>query len=319
MFIKDGGLKGRSGVKVLVAWGVALMGLLALGAASGLAAGHQEGAVVRDPAVEEDPSVRQIVIKGSDSLSKVLRLWAERYNADHPDVKVSVESTGSGTSIAGLLNGHGEVAATARPLRVKELRVLERRGMPDPINYMVARDGVAVIVHPDNPMREADLHKLANIYGREGSIQRWSDLGFQVPGCHGQRINLLSRKNTSGTYALFRMAIFGGMPGHFNANVTWRPTTQAVLEMVAQQPCAIGYVGSAYLKDAKVKPLCIAPAPGLSCHMPTPEDMHNYVLARPFYLVTLGKPAPELQGFLDWVTGKEAQAMLVKAGYLPAN
>lgn len=271
--------------------------------------------------VDEGEVVRQVVIRGSDGLAKILRLWAERYNDGHPDVQVVVDSIGSGSGIASLLNSHAEVAASGRPLRYKEIRVLERRGLPTPVNHVVAYDGIALVVHPTNPLNGISLPQLGAMYDREGNIRNWKDLRVTVPGCEDQQVQLVSRKNTSGTYAMFRMAIFYGARGHFSSNMKWRSHNEEVLAEVAANPCAIGYVGSAYLRDAAVKPLCVSAAAGTTCVLPNAEAIRQkvYPLTRPLYLITLGPPAPPVQRFLDWITGQEAQAMLPAEGYVASN
>ncbi len=267
----------------------------------------------------DPPQPDLIRIKGSDTLSKVLIAWSNTYQAITPNLRMEVASGGSGNGIAALINGHVEIAATSRPLRKREIYLITRKyGDAIPVNQVVALDAISIMVHKNNPLNGISFNQLKEIYSKSGAFKQWSDLGIQVPGCQDQKIIPLNRKNNSGTYTFFRNAIFKKHE-HFDPKLITLGTSNAIIDMVAQMPCTIGYSGMAFI-TGQVKTLCISKdqAATTPCVPPTAASTldHTYPLARALYLYTLGPPTGVVKQFLTWITQPEGQEILLRTGYV---
>ncbi|MBF0428116.1 MAG: phosphate ABC transporter substrate-binding protein [Magnetococcales bacterium] len=263
----------------------------------------------------EDAVIR---IKGSDTLSKVLKEWTRTYQEHNPKVRIELSGGGSSNGIAALINSHIELAASSRLLRPHEIHLVIKKSGVRPVSHEVARDAISVVVHPSNPLNAVSLQHLMEIYGKHKGEPLWSDLGVNVPGCQDQKILSLSRKNNSGTYLFFRQAILD-KNDHFNSQIVSMDGSASVVSMVSQTPCAIGYAGMAYITGA-VKTLCISRSHNLNtpCVPPTVATTldKSYPLARALYLYSLGPPKGEVLNFLEWIRGPVGKEILVRNGYV---
>jgi phosphate transport system substrate-binding protein len=254
--------------------------------------------------------------KGSDTMVNVVQAWAEEYRTKRPNVAVAVSGGGSGTGIAALINGTTDLASASREMKEEERQsALERTGKA-PVEHLVAYDALAVYVHAANPLARITKVQLAAIYGENGSVARWSDLGVTVPGCAGQEIVRVSRQNNSGTYQYFREWALG--EGDFKLGSRDMQGSKDVVDLVERTPCAIGYSGIGY-RTHGVKALCVAAEDGGECFAPTPENTftRRYPISRGLYLYTLGDPAGELAGYLEWIRSEAGQAIVERSGYVP--
>jgi phosphate transport system substrate-binding protein len=140
-----------------------------------------------------------------------------------------------------------------------------------------------------------------------------------VPGCPDQKVMPISRKNNSGTYLFFRQTILD-KDEHFDPQMVSMDASDAVVNMVAQMPCAIGYSGMAFVTSA-VKTLCVSKLheSNAPCVPPTiaATEEETYPLARSLYLFTLGEPNPVIQKFLEWIRTPEGSEILTRNGYIP--
>jgi phosphate transport system substrate-binding protein len=143
--------------------------------------------------------------KGSDTMIELAQAWGEAYH----DASVEVSGGGSGVGIAALINGTVDIANSSRAMEEKELQDTKQKTGKDPVLHVVGYDALAIYVHKDNPLAEISLEQLADIYGENGKITKWSQLNVKIPGCDQDEIVRLSRQNNSGTYEYFREAILG--------------------------------------------------------------------------------------------------------------
>ena len=124
--------------------------------------------------------------KGSDTMVNLALAWAERYQSGHADVRISVTGGGSGTGIAALVNGTVDIANASRAMKSEEIETAQAAGI-QPVEIVVARDAIAVVVHPDNPVSGLTLQQLSDIY--TGKITNWREVGGE-----DRPIVLLSRE-----------------------------------------------------------------------------------------------------------------------------
>ncbi len=253
--------------------------------------------------------------KGSDTLVNVAQAWAEDYQKVDPEVAVAVSGGGSGTGIAAMINGTVDIANASRSMKEKEVKLAEERGQ-NPVEHVVGYDALAIFLHSDNPISEMSIQQLADIYGRNPKVEKWSDLGVSVPGCSSDKIVVVSRQNNSGTYAYFQKAVLG-KKGKYRTGTLDMHGSKDVVDLVEKTPCAIGYSGLAYATD-HIKMACIS-SDGGACVTPSVETASNrtYPIARPLFMYTNGEPEGAIKAYMDWINSDVGQCIILKKGYAP--
>ncbi len=187
--------------------------------------------------------------KGSDTLVNLALAWAERYMKEHPEVRISVTGGGSGTGIAALINGTVHLANASRDMKNEEVQAAKANGIT-PVEFVVARDAIAVVVNPANPVNGLTMQQISDIY--TGKITNWRQLGGE-----DRPIVLLSRESNSGTYVyLLENVIRMGDPKSkllFSPETLLMPSSEGISTEIRQNPNAIGYDGLGYVTpDQKV-------------------------------------------------------------------
>ncbi|MBJ94736.1 MAG: phosphate-binding protein [Rickettsiales bacterium] len=256
--------------------------------------------------------------KGSDTLVNVAQAWADAYRDVKPGVAVAVTGGGSGTGISALLNGTVDIANSSRAMKEREMEMARSKGI-EPIEHVAGFDALAVYLHPGNPLAEMSIEQLKAIYGEGGSLERWSQLGVEVPGCSSDEIVRISRQNNSGTYAYFKKTVLGKQ-GEYKLGSRDMHGSKDVVELVAATPCAIGYSGLAYAND-HIKMPCIKNGTEAACVAPSVETAidRSYPIARPLFLYTSGQPTDALKEYLDWILSDVGQCLILKKGYAPVK
>jgi phosphate transport system substrate-binding protein len=185
----------------------------------------------------------------------------------------------------------------------------------DPIEFVVARDAIAVAVNPANPVSRLTFQQISDIYS--GKINNW----FQVGG-QDRPIVRLSREVNSGTHVYFRdMVIRLGDPNNktfFAANTLLLPSSEGIVSELRQNPNAIGYDGLGYI-PADLKKIAVARDAGSSYVLPSVASVNDksYPIARDLYMYTAGQPAGAVKAYLDWIVSPEAQAIVANLGFVP--
>ena len=118
-----------------------------------------------------DSSAAYIENKGSDTIVNLALAWAEKYQSEHPDIRISVTGGGSGTGIAALINETVDIANASRQIKQEEIEEAKSNGV-DPVEHVIARDAIAVIVNPENPVSQLTLQQISDIYS--GKINNWT-------------------------------------------------------------------------------------------------------------------------------------------------
>ncbi len=252
--------------------------------------------------------------KGSDTIVNLALAWAERYQEIHPEVRISVTGGGSGTGIAALINKTVDIANASRKIKPEELNEAETNGVK-PVEFVIARDAIAVIVNPENPINQLTLEQLSDIYS--GKINNWGELGGD-----NRPIVRLSRETNSGTHVYFLEEVLRlGQKDNktlFSPDTLLLPSSEGISTEVRQNPNAIGYDGLGYVTpDLKV--IAVARKPGDPFVLPSAETVNNgtYPIARDLYMYTVGDPQGAVKAYLDWILSPEAQQIVVKLGFVP--
>lgn len=250
-----------------------------------------------------------LTIKGSDTMVHLVTAWAEAYMAASPGAEVSVTGGGSGTGIAALINDTTDLAMSSRDLKPSEQQQAEQGGKPLE-RVVVGLDGIAIVVHPENPVSTLTLDQLRQIFN--GSLKRWSQVGGP-----DEPILALSRESSSGTYGFFKEHVLKN--DDFGAEVRLMPSTAAIVQSAAQDRGSIGYVGLGYTKDAAVKVLSIkadASAPAVLPSVETVKDQ-TYAIARTLLLYVRAERPATARGFIDFALSDAGQRLVAETGYIP--
>jgi phosphate transport system substrate-binding protein len=252
--------------------------------------------------------------RGSDTMLEVAQAWSEAYSKLHPNFSVEVSGGGSGVGIKNIMDGTVDIANSSRLMKDEEVSQAKAKTGKDATLYVVGYDALAVYVHKDNPLQEASIEQLKEIYGENGKITKWSELGVKVPG--DDAIVVVSRQNNSGTYEYFREAVIG-KEANFRLGTIDQSGSKDVVAMVASNIHAIGYSGMGY-KTPAVKFLKIKGKSGAGI-LPSIATTHDktYPISRPLYMYTLGPAAGPLNDYIAWTQSDAGQAVLEKAGYVP--
>ncbi len=234
--------------------------------------------------------------------------------ARHPKTTVAVTGGGSGTGIASLIGGTCDLAAASRKMTPKETAQAAARGN-QPQELVAAMDGLAVVVHPDNPVRRLTLAQLADIF--TGKIRTWKELGGP-----DKPIGLLSREVNSGTHVYFKehvlAAATGEGPKEFSPEALLLPSSQAIADEVASNVGGIGYYGMGYLnpKNAVVEVAKTAAGPYVA---PSEETVRSgtYPISRPLLLYSRGSAQGTVKEFLDFVMSADGQQVVRRIDFVP--
>jgi phosphate transport system substrate-binding protein len=261
-------------------------------------------------------SVAYIENKGSDTIVNLALAWAERYQAEHPEVRISVTGGGSGTGIASLINGTVDIANASRQIKEEEIAEAQSNGV-EPVEHIIARDAIAVIVNPENPVSQLTLKQISDIYS--GKINNWSELGGE-----DRPIVRLSRETNSGTHVYFLETVLrmgnSEDPTLFSTDTLLLPSSEGIIVEVRQNPNAIGYDGLGYVpKDLKM--IAIAEQEGGAYVLPSIPTVNDktYPIARDLYMYTDGEPTGIVKDYLDWILSSEAQEIVAELGFVPAS
>ncbi len=252
--------------------------------------------------------------KGSDTMVNLALAWAERYQSAHPEVTIAVTGGGSGTGLASLANNTVDLANASRKIKAEELAQATAAGA-DPQEFVVARDAIAVIVHPDNPVENLTLEQIALIY--RGEISNWLEVGGE-----DRPIVRLSRETNSGTHVYFLEEVvrLGNSEDKsiFSPQTLLLPSSEGIIAEVSGNPNAIGYDGLGYVTE-HVKMVAVARSAGSPYVYPSVATVNDgsYPIARDLYMYTRNTPQGMLKTYLDWIFSVEAQQIVDDLGFVP--
>lgn len=251
-----------------------------------------------------------LTIKGSDTMVHLVAEWAEAYMQQYPELDISVTGGGTGTGIAGLLNGALDICAASREMTKTEIEKAAAKDIA-PHETIVGRDAIAVIVHTSNPVTELSMEQLRKIF--TGSVSNWAQVGGS-----DEKIQILSRETSSGTYVFFQEHVLNKQD--FAAETLLMPATSSIIQSVTTDASAIGYVGLGYAHEAadKVKVVPIQRDEHSPAVTPSSETVTNstYSISRPLYFYTNGLPQGAARDFIDFCLSPAGQQIVEKAGYV---
>lgn len=264
---------------------------------------------------EAPEATQTIENKGSDTLVNLALAWAETYMQLYPDMRISVTGGGTGTGIAAMINGTVDIANASRAMKAEEIATAESNGIKS-VEFIVARDAIAVVVHPSNPVDGLTLQQISDIY--VGKITNWSELGGE-----DRPIVLLSRESNSGTYVYFLENVIRlGRDDSdllFSPDTLLMPSSEGISAEVRQNPNTIGYDGLGYVTPDQ-KMLAVAQDANGPYVLPSVATVNDgsYPISRPLYMYTAGEPAGQIKAYLDWILS-DGQALILELGFVPLH
>ena len=236
---------------------------------------------------------------GSTSMEKVINSLGESFMAMNKDVKFTYNPTGSGSGIQAVSEGRCDIGLSSRALKSNE----KESGLTETV---LALDGIAIVVSPENPVSDLDVDTIAKIY--TGEITNWKDVGG-----NDVEIVLIGREAGSGTRDGFESITGTKDSCTYRQELT---STGDVINTVSKNPNAIGYASLSAVGDS-VKALTVG---GVAATEDTVRD-GSYVVQRPFVLVTKtgSELSPAAQAFFDYATSSEVADIIANAGAVAIN
>jgi phosphate transport system substrate-binding protein len=249
--------------------------------------------------------------KGSDTLLVLAQRWAEVYMGKHPEAQIAVSGGGSGTGIAALINKQIDFCDSSRSIKDQEISDAKKNGI-NPVEWKVAVDGIAVIVHPSNPIRTLTLTQLKGIYN--GSYKNWENVGGK-----DSPILTYGRQSNSGTYLYWQEFILKNQ--NYRTDMQSLNGNSDIGDAVARDPNAIGYVGIAYAaaRKGEVKVLPIQDKVDQPFYDPTSENIisFKYPISRYLFIYTNGVPTAGSKEYLKFIVGDDGQKVVEQVEYVP--
>lgn len=252
-----------------------------------------------DPKTEgQNSGSNKVNIAGSTSVQPLAEELAQAFGENNPDIRIDVAGGGSSAGIKAAQDKTANIGTSSRELKTEE----KADGLTETI---IARDGIAIVVHPSNTLSALNLEQIKKIY--TGEITNWKEVGGK-----DARITVVNRDEASGTRGAFQEIVLG-KEGKFVSDAVIQSTTGAVRTTVKQDENAIGYISIGSL-DNTVKAVKVDNADA------TEENVINgsYKIARPFLFLTKGTPDPATQKFMDFVLSPEGQK-IVSEEFVPVQ
>jgi len=244
---------------------------------------------------------KSIVLDGSTTVGPLAKSFAAYFTRKH-GVKVTVSESGSGNGAKSLINRSCDIATMSRAMKAQELAAARNKGV-NPLGHTVALDGIAMVVHPGNPVRNLKKAQIADIY--KGRITNWNQVGGP-----NARIVVIQRESNSGTQEAFKDLVMG-KTAQISKTAETQASNGAVKNRVSSTRSAIGFLGLGFV-DRSVKPVAVNGV------LPSPVTVRSgtYPVSRPLYIYTNGQPAGMLKKFIDLSKTPDGKKMITELGFV---
>ena len=251
-------------------------------------------------AVEEPVMSGRISVAGSTTVQPLAEVLSEAFSAEYTEVEITVQGGGSSVGVKSAGDGTVDIGMASR-----EVKDSEFEEFPGIVVHTIARDGIAIVVHPDVELAGLTTDQVRGIFS--GEIADWSGVGGS-----GGAIIVVAREEGSGTRAAFEDMVMG--ESMITGNAVLQPSNGAVRTTVSTTPMSIGFLSFGYLDDT-VSPL---PIDGV---LPSEESAGSgeYPVVRPLNMITLGEPGGPAAAWLEFILGPDGQAIVSDEGYIPVN
>ncbi len=251
---------------------------------------------------------RELMVKGSDTLLNLVQNLAEAFSTVQPDVTVSVTGGGSGVGISAIISGETDIADASRSIKSKEIATARANGV-NPVEYVIAIDGLCIIVNASNSVEKLTIEQLGQLY--QGKVSNWSKVGGP-----NKKVSLYGRQPSSGTFVYFRDE---AVKAEYAASMRQMNGNAQIVEAVKGDEGGIGYVGVGYARSAGIKVLTLS-KDGTDYYSPLDQaavDAGNYPLARPLFQYTNGKAKDDAKAFIQFELSEAGQKIVEEQGFFP--
>lgn len=245
-----------------------------------------------------------VSVAGSTTVLPVMQKISESFMKANPQISVELSGGGSGSGIKSLSDGIVKVAMSSREIKAQEKELAKSKGV-DAYPIVIAVDAIVPVVHPSNKISDLTLDQLRKIF--TGEISNWKDLGGA-----DEAIVLVSRDTSSGTFETWDALVM--KKERINRKALLQTSNGTVVQTVANNPKAIGYIGIGYL-SGKVKGLSLA---GVKADAQTALN-RTWPLARDLFLYTNGKPTGATAELTNYSVGPQGQKLVKEAGFVPVQ
>lgn len=243
-----------------------------------------------------------VIVAGSTSVQPYVEILAEEFKILFPEIAVNVQGSGSTGGIRAVQNGIADIGMSSRALAGEELNLW---------HIAIAKDALALIVHPDNPVSSLTLEQIRRIYS--GDITNWS-----MVGGNNAVIHVVSRENGSGTRSAFQEMVMADM--FISRRAIVQNTNGAIRQIVAGNKNAIGFISLGLVDYKDLPPV---KALNLNDIEPTQDNVFNgiYPLFRSFLFLATEEPLPNTPAgiFLEFTLSDEGQSILSGEGLIPVR
>ena len=257
-------------------------------------------------------------LDGSSTVFPVSEAMAEEFQKQHREFRVTVGISGTGGGFRKFCNGEIDIAGASRPIKPVEVDACARSGISY-IEIPVAYDGLTVIVNQDNDWVDfLTVEELREMWKPGSTIKKWSDIR---PGWPARDLVLVGADTDSGTFDYFTKAIVGE-EGASRPDYTASADDNVLVQAVAREKRALGYLGFAYFAENATKLTAVPVDPGTGWVTPTSEtimDGSYSPLSRPLLIYVNSRAAqrPEVQDFVRFYLDSENEALIREVGYVP--
>ena len=255
------------------------------------------GAPTSDPSADN----ATVTLSGSTTVQPLAEKLAEAFMTENTGLQIDVQGGGSSVGVKAAGQGTSDIGMASREIKESELAEF-----PNLKIFVIARDGIAIVAHPDVPVSDLTVEQVRDIFS--GKITNWKDFGGD-----DQNIIVVSREEGSGTRAAFEEMVMGE-DALIAASAILQASNGAIRTTVSTTPYSIAYLSFGYLDDT-VKSISID---GIAATEPNAAD-GSYPIVRPLNMLTNGEPAGMVKAFLDFILSEAGQKLVVEDGYIPVK
>ncbi|MEJ5265283.1 MAG: phosphate ABC transporter substrate-binding protein [Bacteroidales bacterium] len=249
-----------------------------------------------------------IRVKGSDTMLPLSQKEADEFMKNNKDWKVIVNGGGSVTAVSALLSDDADLGMMSRSMKAEEKLKFQQQDKKL-VEIIIGFDALAVIVNPQNRVDKLTIEQIEAIF--TGTIDNWKQLGGE-----DKKIIAVSREASSGTYGFFKEHVLRDK--EYGSTVLLMPNTESIVDIVAQTPSAIGYVGLAYV-ESKVKTVAVSNDNGKTFFSPNVDNCknHKYPISRPLFYYYIDSKESLVKPFIQYVLSDAGQRNILLVGYVP--
>ena len=253
------------------------------------------------PAADPSADNATVTLSGSTTVQPLAEKLAEAFMTENTGLQIDVQGGGSSVGVKAAGQATSDIGMASREIKESELAEF-----PNLKIFVIARDGIAIVAHPDVPVSDLTVEQVRDIFS--GKITNWKDLGGD-----DQNIIVASREEGSGTRAAFEEMVMGE-DALIAASAILQASNGAIRTTVSTTPYSIAYLSFGYLDDT-VKSISID---GVAPTEPNAAD-GSYPIVRPLNMLTNGEPAGMVKAFLDFILSEAGQKLVVEDGYIPVK